>query len=165
LVSRAAAGSVAGEQAGSASSGVAGSDAGSAVVEFSLVSVLLMMLLLAVLQVAVYLYVRNIAAASAAEGARYAANANVSADAGAARAGELIARGAGERTATDLRCVGQEEDGPGGVRVSAVRCSGALPVFFAPLGRVLPLTVSAHSVEEQPAAGQGGAAGAPGARR
>jgi Flp pilus assembly protein TadG len=130
-------------------------DAGSAVVEFSLVSVLLVLLLLAVLQVAVYLYVRNIAAASAAEGARYGADADVPAEAGAARAQQFIARGAGERTAADLHCVGSDADGPAGVRVSTVRCSGALPVFFAPLGKVLPLTVSARSVEEA-AAGDGG---------
>jgi Flp pilus assembly protein TadG len=50
-------------------------DRGSAVVEFVLVSLLIMLLLLAVLQVAVYVHVRNVVTASAQEGARYAANA------------------------------------------------------------------------------------------
>ncbi len=41
------------------------------------VSVLVVVLLLAVLQVAVYVHVRNVVTASAHEGARYAANADV----------------------------------------------------------------------------------------
>ena len=53
---------------------------GSAVVDFVLVSVLILALLLAVLQVAVYVHVRNVVAASAQEGARYAANADVPVD-------------------------------------------------------------------------------------
>jgi hypothetical protein len=46
---------------------------GAAVVDFVLMSVLLVMLLFAVLQVAVYFYARNVVAASAADAARYAA--------------------------------------------------------------------------------------------
>ena len=55
---------------------------GSAVVDFVLVSVLIVVLLLAVLQVAVYVHVRNVVTASAQEGARYAANADVDSRAG-----------------------------------------------------------------------------------
>ena len=54
------------------------SERGSAVVDFVLVSILIVTLLLAVLQVAVYVHVRNVVTASAQEGARYAANADVS---------------------------------------------------------------------------------------
>ena len=50
---------------------------GGAVVEFVFVSVLVVVLLLAVLQVAVYVHVRNVVTASAQEGARFAANADV----------------------------------------------------------------------------------------
>ena len=46
-------------------------DSGAAAVEFALVSILLIALLLAVVQVGIYLHVRNIVAASAAEGARF----------------------------------------------------------------------------------------------
>ena len=49
---------------------------GSAVVDLRLVSVLIVALLLAVLQVAVYVHVRNVMTASSQEGARYAANAD-----------------------------------------------------------------------------------------
>ena len=76
---------------------------GSAVVDFVLVSLLIVALLLAVLQVAVYVHVRNVVTASAQEGARYAANADVDsaagcgADGGGGRAGDVDAdrRGAG----------------------------------------------------------------------
>ena len=50
---------------------------GSAVVDFVLVSVLILTLLLAVLQVAVYVHLRNVVTASAQEGARFGANADV----------------------------------------------------------------------------------------
>lgn len=111
-------------------------------------AVLLLMLLLSVIQVAVYLHVRNIAAASAAEGARYAANADVEPADGAVRAGDVMRRGAGDGTADRLRCTGSEQVAPDGVRLATVRCSGTLPVFFAPLGGVLPVRVSSRSIEE-----------------
>jgi hypothetical protein len=123
-------------------------DEGSAVVEFALVTVVLLLLLLGVLQVAVYVYVRNIAAASAAEGARYAANADVSPAQGAVRTQEVLQRGAGPSVAARLACTGTEETGPDGLRLSGVRCTGSLPVFFAPIGGVLPLEVAARSIEE-----------------
>jgi Flp pilus assembly protein TadG len=122
-------------------------DAGSAVVEFVLVSVLLVLLLLAVAQVAVYLHVRAVTTASAAEGARYAANADVTAEAGAARAEDVLGRGVGAGTANRLRCAASDTGGGGLV---AVRCAGTLPVFFAPLGGVLPVDVTGHALEEGP---------------
>ena len=123
-------------------------DQGSAPVEFALVAVVLLLLLLGVLQVAVYLYVRNIAAASAAEGARYAANADVGPEQGAQRAQQVLRRGAGRDVASRLVCTGTEEAGVDGVRLSGVHCAGTLPVFFAPIGGVLPVHVSARSIEE-----------------
>ena len=123
-------------------------DRGSAVVEFALVSVVLLLLLLGVLQLAVYLYVRNIVAASAAEGARYAANADVDAEQGAARAEEILRRGAGRSVADRVTCVGRAELGDGGLRLAGVECAGMLPVFFAPIGDPLPLHVTARAVEE-----------------
>ena len=54
-----------------------GRDRGAAIAEFVMISVLLIFLLFAVLQVAILLYVRTIVAASAADGARYAASSNV----------------------------------------------------------------------------------------
>ena len=123
-------------------------EAGSAVVEFSLVAVLLLMLFLGIAQLAIYLHVRNVAAASAAEGARYGANADVSPEEGATRTAELLRRGLGDQTGSRLECAGRVESGPDGVTVTTVRCAGAIPVFFAPLGELLPVRVSARSVEE-----------------
>ncbi len=123
-------------------------DDGSAVAEFSLVLILLVMLLLGVLQVAVYLHVRNVVAASAAEGARYAANADVDIGAGAPRSSDLIGRALGARTATNVPCSGGQEAGAAGTTLVAVRCRGALPVFFAPLGRLLPVDVTGRALKE-----------------
>lgn len=125
-------------------------DTGSAVVEFSLVTILLLMLLLSIAQVAVYLHIRNVTAASAAEGARYAANADVDPAQGAARTSDILRRAVGPGTAGRLACTGSVAEGPEGVQLSAVRCVGALPVFFAPLGELLPLDVTGHAVEEGP---------------
>src|SRR4029453_4872725 len=51
-------------------------EAGAAVVEFTLVTVVLVVLFLAILQLALALYVRNTLVAAAAEGAHYARNAD-----------------------------------------------------------------------------------------
>lgn len=120
-------------------------------VEFALVTVLLLTLLLSIAQLAVYLYVRNVATASAAEGARYAANADVDPADGALRAADLLARGVGGDTASRFRCAGGVEEGPEGVQLSSVRCTGELPVFFAPFGDLLPVDVTGHAVEERTA--------------
>lgn len=53
-----------------------GGDDGSSVVEFTLVSVLLVGLFLGILQVALVLHTRNVLVSAAQEGARYAANAD-----------------------------------------------------------------------------------------
>ena len=68
------------------------SERGSAVVDFVMVSMLIVALLMAVLQVAVYVHVRNVVTASAQAGARYAATADVDSAAGAPRTVEVVAR-------------------------------------------------------------------------
>lgn len=125
-----------------------GDDRGSAVAEFALVLILMVMLLLGVLQVGVYLHVRNVVAASAAEGARYAANADVDIGAGAPRSTDLIGRAVGVRTAANVPCAASPEAGAGGTTLVAVRCRGALPVFFAPLGHLLPVDVVGRALKE-----------------
>ncbi|GAA1686647.1 hypothetical protein GCM10009765_40200 [Fodinicola feengrottensis] len=127
-----------------------GDDDGAAVAEFALVSVLLIFLFLAIAQVAVYLHIRNVVTASAAEGARYAANADVPAEAGGPRATALIRASVGPSTSAAVSCRSAQVAGPAGVPVVEVDCDGAVPVFFAPLGRVLPLRTSARAVEEAP---------------
>ncbi len=121
---------------------------GSAVVEFVLVSILVVVLLLAVLQVAVYVHVRNVVTASAQEGARFAANADVDSSIGAGRAVEVVAGATSEGTAAGLSCTSTEETDPSGLTLVVVRCSGAVPSLLADLGNLLPLEVTGRAVKE-----------------
>ena len=121
---------------------------GSAVVEFVLVSLLIVMLLLAVLQVAVYVHVRNVVTASAQEGARYAANADVASSSGAARTVEVVARATSDQTAQGLACTSAEEVDRSGLTLVVVRCSGSVPALLASLGNLLPLEVTGRAVKE-----------------
>jgi Flp pilus assembly protein TadG len=123
---------------------------GSAVVEFVLVSVLIVVLMLAVLQVAVYVHVRNVVTASAQEGARYAANADVPVADGAARTSEIVAAATTEGTAAGLTCTSTEEVDDTGLRLVVVRCSGAVPTLLAGLGDLLPVDVTGRAVKEGP---------------
>jgi Flp pilus assembly protein TadG len=123
---------------------------GSAVVDFVLVGVLVVALLLAVLQVAVYVHVRNVVVASAQEGARYAANADVPAAAGAARTLEVVGRATSAQTAAGLSCTSQQEVDGSGLTLVVVRCTGAVPSIFAALGELLPLEATGRAVEEGP---------------
>jgi Flp pilus assembly protein TadG len=125
-----------------------GGERGSAVVEFVLISLLILTLLLAVLQVAVYVHVRNVVTASAQEGARYAANADVPSDQGAARTVRIVAQATSERTAESLQCTSAEEPDPSGLTLVVVRCSGKVPSLLAALGDVLPLEVTGRAVKE-----------------
>jgi Flp pilus assembly protein TadG len=123
---------------------------GSAVVDFVMVSVLILMLLLAVLQVAVYVHVRNVVTASAQDGARYAANADVDSATGAARTVEVVARATSTQTAQGLACTSGEEVDPSGLTLVVVRCSGSVPALLASLGNLLPLEVTGRAVKEGP---------------
>lgn len=113
-----------------------------------LVAVLVVVLLLAVLQVAVYVHLRNVVTASAEEGARYAANADVDPSLGAARAVEVVAGATSEQTAAGLVCTSAEEGDPSGLPLVVVRCSGSVPSLLADLGNLLPLEVTGRAVRE-----------------
>lgn len=124
-----------------------GGDAGAAVVDFVLVGSLVTLLFLGVLQVAVDMYVRNVLAASVAEGARYGANADVaSTQAGADRANELIAGSLG-RTFAHARPATSDAD-IAGMPVVAVSASARLPLlaWFLPFGPTV--TVMGHALAE-----------------
>jgi Flp pilus assembly protein TadG len=125
-----------------------GGEQGSAVVDFVMVSILIVTLLLAVLQVAVYVHVRNVVTASAQEGARYAANADVDPASGAARTVEVVARATSVQTAEGLRCTSAQEVDSSGLVLVVVRCSGAVPALLASLGDLLPLEVTGRAVKE-----------------
>ena len=121
---------------------------GSAVVDFVRVSLLIVALLLAVLQVAVYVHVRNVVTASAQEGARFAANADVDSGSGAARAVEVVARATSTQTAGGLSCTSAEEVDGSGLTLVVVQCSGSVPSLLAALGNLLPLEVTGRAVKE-----------------
>src|SRR3954447_18875520 len=105
---------------------------GAAVVDFVLVSVLLVSLFLMVFQVGVVLHVRNVLVASAAEGARYGANADRTPEEGAARAKAVIADALGQQVAAGMRCVPVEGEDLDGQPVVDVQCSGPMPIVFLP---------------------------------
>jgi hypothetical protein len=113
-----------------------------------LVSVLIVMLLLAVLQVAVYVHVRNVVTASAQEGARFGANADVDSAVGAARTVEVVGRATSEQTARGLSCTSGEEADGTGLTLVVVRCSGSVPTLLAGLGNLLPLEVTGRALKE-----------------
>jgi Flp pilus assembly protein TadG len=124
------------------------SEQGAAVVEFVLVTVPLLFLVLAVLQVAVYLHLRNVVVASAAEGARYGANADRATADGGPFAEQVLARGVSRRTASAIRCAAAEQSGAGGTVLVAVRCRGVVPALLAAVGDLLPVDVTARAIKE-----------------
>jgi hypothetical protein len=79
------------------------SERGAAVVDFVLVLLVLLPLVLGILQLALVLHVRNTLASAAAEGARHAAVAGSSAQAGHAKVEELVAGALTERFVADVR--------------------------------------------------------------
>jgi Flp pilus assembly protein TadG len=126
------------------------SDCGAAVVDFVMISVLLLFLLLAVLQVAVYFYARNVAASSAADGARYAAAEGVDPRAGGARATDLIGSGLDSTDASAIICTGVPgRDAATGLAVATVRCRGQIRLLFSPLRLPLTIDVSSSVLKEQ----------------
>lgn len=123
-----------------------GGDAGAAVVDFVLVSVLVLALFLLVLQVGLVLHVRNVVTAAAAEGARYGAAADRTPEEGAARAQRAIGEGLGGRVSRAIRCTSGVV-GVQGVPTVEITCRGAAPVVFLP-SPVVRLTVRGHALEE-----------------
>jgi Flp pilus assembly protein TadG len=121
---------------------------GAAVVDFVLVSILIVTLLLAVLQVAVYVHVRNVVTASAQEGARFAANADVDSSTGADRTVEIVGKATSAQTARGLSCTSTEDVDPSGLTLVVVRCAGSVPPLLAGLGNLLPLQVTGRAVKE-----------------
>jgi hypothetical protein len=113
-----------------------------------MVSILIVILQLSVLQVAVYVHVRNVVTASAQQGARYGANADVDSAVGAARTVEVVARATSVQTAAGLTCTSGEEVHRSGLTLVVVRCSGAVPALLASLGHLLPLEVTGRAVKE-----------------
>lgn len=124
-------------------------DRGSAPVDFVLVGSLVTLMFLAVVQVGIDFHVRNVLAACVAEGARYGANADVAdADAGAAKANELITESLG---ATFAHAVPAADPGDlDGAPVVTVTAQARLPLlaWFLPIGPTVKAT--GHALQETP---------------
>jgi Flp pilus assembly protein TadG len=124
-------------------------DGGAAVVEFVMISVLLVLLLFGVLQVGVYFYARNIVAASAADAARYAAAAGVPASAGGARAEQLIADGLGSGQAAAIRCTSTAgTDARSGLPVTTVHCAGPVRALLVSIDLPLKVDITSSALTE-----------------
>jgi Flp pilus assembly protein TadG len=123
-----------------------GGESGAAVVEFVLVAVLLTVLFLGILQLALALHVRNTLVASAAEGARYAANADRTPADGVRMAKQVIRDALADSYADDVTA-GYET--VGGVATVYVEVRATLPVVGM-LGPARALVVRGHALEEGP---------------
>ena len=119
---------------------------GSAVVEFVLVGVLLVVLFLAIAQLALALHVRNTLVAAAAEGARYGANADRSPTDGAQRTRQIVSDALSASLVDDVQADYEPVDG---VTTVVVRVRATLPLI-AFLGPSRALRVSAHALAEVP---------------
>ena len=123
---------------------------GSAVVEFTLVSILLVSLFLMVLQVGLVLHARNVMVSAAQEGARLAANADRTVDDGVLRTREAIRGSLGRELVAELDIDPLPPTRTAnGAPVVGIRVSGPLPFVFAPIGP-LEITVEGHALEEAP---------------
>lgn len=119
-------------------------DTGSAVVEFVFVSVLLVALTLAVLQLALALHVRNTLQDAASEGARWASLIGSSPEQGAVRTRELITTAVGEKYARDVTYARTNWQGAPAVEISV---SAPLPLLGL-WGLDASMKVSGHAAQE-----------------
>ena len=113
-----------------------------------MVVVVLLVLVLGVLQVGLYAHTRAVVTASAAEGARAAAAADVR-DPGRAeaRTRQLVAESLGSGLARDLD-VDASVSSADGLPVLVVDVRGQVPTVLAPLGDVLPLRARGRALLE-----------------
>ena len=122
-------------------------DRGSSVVEFTLVSVLLVGLFLGILQLAIVLHTRNVLVSAAQEGARYAANADRGPADGAQRTRQAIGEALGTGVRDRMTVTPLPVDVSGPAPIVGMEVSGPVPVFFLPAGP-LRLTVRGHALDE-----------------
>ncbi|WP_328997394.1 pilus assembly protein [Kribbella sp. NBC_00709] len=117
---------------------------GAAVVDFVLVSMLVVPLFLGILQVGLFLYVRNTVTAAASEGAQYAAVLNRQPADGEARTRELIGGVVRDQLIDSVSAEETDIDGQPGVEVT-------VHAHMPPLGLWGPgisFSVEGHAVKE-----------------
>lgn len=120
-------------------------DSGSAIVDFVLITIVLVPLVLGIVQLGLVLYVRNVAASAASEGARYGATLGHSPGDGAGRA-ESQLRGVVAGRVARVSAGRQSVGGAPGVVVTITVKVPALGLG----GPAVSLTVRGHAVTEQP---------------
>ena len=117
-------------------------------VEFTLVSVLLVALFLMILQVGLVLHTRNVLISAAQEGARFAANADRTPAEGASRTTAAISGSLGPDLAARMTVtVLPLSTTAAGAPVVGIAVRGPLPFVFAPVGQ-LTIEVQGHALEE-----------------
>jgi Flp pilus assembly protein TadG len=117
---------------------------GAAVVDFVLVSTLVVPLFLGILQVGLFLYVRNTVTAAASEGAHYAAVLNRQPADGEARTRQLISGVVRDQLIDSVSAAATDIDGQPGVEVT-------VNAHMPPLGLWGPgisFSVQGHAVKE-----------------
>ncbi|MFF1821523.1 TadE/TadG family type IV pilus assembly protein [Kribbella sp. NPDC058245] len=112
--------------------------------DFVLVSMLVVPLFLGILQVGLYLYVRNTVTAAASEGAHYAAVLNRSPGDGQARTRELISGVVNERLVDSVEASATDIDGQPGVEVVVQAHMPSLGLW----GPSVDFSVAGHAVKE-----------------
>jgi len=120
-------------------------DHGAAVVDFVLVSLVLVPLVLGLVQVALVLHVRNTLTAAATEGARYAATVDRVPQDGVARTREQISRAIADRYAGDVTGSDVVVDGVPTVEIRVHAFVPALGLW----GPGVELDVAGHAVREE----------------
>ena len=121
-----------------------GDETGSAPVEFVLVGTLLTLLTLAVVQLALAVYIRNVVHDAAVEGAYYGALADTHPADGALRTQALIAAATGG--GLDAAVISAVHEGPSGAEV-AVTVTATLPLVGL-IGIPAGMEVTAHAPRE-----------------
>ena len=119
-------------------------DRGSATVEFTLVSILLVLLTLGVMQIALVLHVKNTVSDAASEGARWAALADSSLTDGVIRTTELIDTSVGSDYSGRIRARYVNWLGQPAVEVTVRTQLPALGLWMP----ALPLEVRGHAARE-----------------
>lgn len=120
---------------------------GSAVVDFVLVSMLVVPLFLGLIQLGLFLYVRNTLTAAASDGARLAATADRSPTDGIARTEEMIEGTLSPGLVESVQAESVEIEGQPAVEI-VVRAQMPVIGLWGPAG--LDLTVRGHGIEETP---------------
>ena len=118
---------------------------GAAVVDFVLVSLVLVPLVLGIMQVALVMFVHNTLAAAASEGARFGATIDRGPGAGADRTRQQIRGAVADRFAQQVVARNATVDGVPGVVVHVHAVVPALGLF----GPGVSLDVDGHAVKEQ----------------